>query len=146
MNDSLPPDLGDMLSDLSTALRDVADKMEAVAGALADGDTRDSRLPPSSGLTIDQQQLTVTWNGLRCHMGYTIPFRLLARLARRPNQYVPHERLLRDIWGGPRSASALRSAVNNLRSQLIAAGMADLAQAIDGRNAGRYGLMLDGRR
>lgn len=145
--DSTPnTELRHMLCGLVAALRDVADRMEIVADVLAVMDER-VRIPlPQNGLMIDREHLTVSWNGRRCHMGYTIPFRLLERLARRPNQYVTHERLLHDIWGGSRSKSALRSAINNLRIQLVAAGMADLAKAIDGRNAGRYGLMLDGRR
>jgi len=145
--DSKPtPELRNMLCGLVTALRDVADRIELVADVLAVLDDRTHISLPQNGLVIDRESLTVSWNGRRCHMGYTIPFRILARLARRPNQYVTHELLLHDIWGGPRSKSTLQSAINNLRIQLIAAGMADLAKAIDGRNAGRYGLMLDGRR
>lgn len=138
-------DLRDMLGDLVTTLRHIDSKVEQIAAALTAIDEVAESPHAKNGLAIDREQLTISWNGSRCYMGYTIPFRLLERLARRPNQYITHECLLHDIWGGPRSKSALRSAVNNLRSHLISAGMGDLAKAIDGSNAGRYGLILNGR-
>ncbi len=139
-------DLHDKLCDLVTTLRDVVSRVEEIMEALTAIDEGAESPLTRSGLVIDREKLTVSWNGSRCYMGYTIPFRLLVRLARRPNQYVTHECLLQDIWGGPRSKSAIRSAVNNLRSQLNSAGMGDLAKAIDGSNSDRYGLILDGRR
>ena len=139
-------DLHDKLCDLVTTLRDVVSRVEEATEALTTIDEGAQSPHTQNGLVVDRERLTVSWNGSRCYMGYTIPFRLMERLARRPNQYVTHERLLDDIWGGPRSKSAIRSAVNNLRSQLNSAGMGDLAKAIDGSNSDRYGLILDGRR
>ncbi len=146
MDHPLAIDLYDMLCDLATSLQTTADKVDQIKTALAGADLMAQSPHSHNGLVIDAEQLTVSWNGSTCYMGYTIPFRLLQRLARRPNQYVTHECLLHDIWGAPRSKSALRSAVYNLRSQLNSAGMGDLAKAIDGRSTGRYGLVLDGRR
>ena len=139
-------DLHDKLCDLVTTLRDVVSRVEEITESMTAIDEGAQSPHTRNGPVIDRERLTVSWNGSRCYMGYTIPFRLLERLARRPNHYVTHERLLHDIWGGPRSKSAVRSAVNNLRSQLNSAGMGDLAKAIDGSNSGRYGLILDGRR
>ncbi len=139
-------DLHDMLCDLATSLRAAVSKVDEITETLTAIEAGAQSLHTQNRLVIDPEQLTVSWNGRRWYMGYTIPFRLLVRLARRPNQYVTHERLLHDIWGGPRSKSAIRSAVNNLRSQLNSVGMGDLAKAIDGSNSGRYGLILNGRR
>ena len=139
-------DLRDKLCDLVTTLRDVVSRVKEATEELTAIDEGAQSPHTPNGLVIDRERLTVSWNGSRCYMGYTIPFRLIERLARRPNQYVTYERLLDDIWGAPRSKSAIRSAVNNLRSQLNSAGMGDLAKAIDGSNSGRYGLILDGRR
>jgi DNA-binding response OmpR family regulator len=132
-----------MLRDLAGILRIAADQAEHVAAAMlaakrSEPDVTEGRL------RVDPEDLTVRWNGTTCFLGYTLPFRLLERLARRPNQYVTHEQLLLEIWGGTRSKSAIRSAVNELRARLSAAGMSDLARAIDGSNAGRYALNLHG--
>ena len=94
----------------------------------------------------DQSSLSVVWEGRRCYLGQTLPFRLFERLARRPNQYVTYEQLLQDVWEGPRSNEAIRSVVRYLRRKLKDAGMGDLADAIDGSNRECYGLILHGRR
>lgn len=146
MDDPHIIDLHDKLCDLVTTLRDVVSRAEEITKSLTAIDEGIHSHPARNGPVVDRERLTVSWNGRRCYMGYTIPFRLLERLARRPNHYVTHERLLHYIWGGPRSKSAVRSAVTNLRSQLNSAGMGDLAEAIDGSNSGRYGLILNGRR
>jgi DNA-binding response OmpR family regulator len=91
---------------------------------------------------IDRTLLSVEWRGKTCFLGNTLPFRLLERLARRPNQYFSYEQLLDDVWEGPRSFSAVRSVVKVLRKKLTAAGMNDLANAIDGTVCHHYGLML----
>lgn len=133
-------DLQELLLELAETLRAVADKAESIA--MVAGSPQSTDESSHLQLVVDREMLSIRWNDRTCHLGNTIPFRLMARLARRPNQYVSHDQLLYDIWGGPRSRSAIRSAVNDLRSRLIAAGMRDLAQAIDGSSAGRYGLIL----
>lgn len=99
---------------------------------------QDARYP-----RIDRRLLSVIWRGRACFLGNTLPFRLLERLARRPNIYVSCEQLLEDVWHGTRSMAAVRSVVKELRQRLRAAGMEDLAGAIDGGVSGHYGLMLD---
>jgi DNA-binding response OmpR family regulator len=70
-------------------------------------------------------------------------FRLFRRLARPANHYVSTERLLEDVWGDERSEdTTVRSAVRNLRRKLERAGMARLAEGLQGR-AGHYRLLLD---
>jgi DNA-binding response OmpR family regulator len=91
---------------------------------------------------VDPTTFTARWGRKTCHLGYTIPYRVLEVLARHPNRYVSHEQLLDEAWGGPRSDSAVRSAVADLRARLNRAGLNRLALAIDGRNSGHYALLL----
>ena len=98
---------------------------------------QDTRYPQ-----IDRRLLSAIWRGRSCFLGNTLPFRLLERLARRPDIFVPCEQLLDDVWHGPRSMAAIRSVVKELRQRLRAAGMDDLAGAIDGSVSGHYGLMI----
>jgi DNA-binding response OmpR family regulator len=91
---------------------------------------------------LDESTLSVNWNGQTLHLGHTLAFRLLARLARRPNQYVTHSVLLRDVWDDDDLATAtIRSLVQELRRKLRNGGMSDLAIAIRG-HSGRYILIL----
>jgi DNA-binding response OmpR family regulator len=108
----------------------------------------------SSGLTATTIGLTsypvaepstfsIVWSGRTCHLGPTKLYRLFACLVRRPDRYISHDQLLRDVWlGDSRSAQTVRSAMRNLKAKLVRAGMGDLARAI--RSRGRHcGLMLD---
>jgi hypothetical protein len=91
---------------------------------------------------LDESTLSVIWKGKTLHLGNTLAFRLLERLARCPNQYVTHLDLLRDVWEDELTATAtIRSLVRQLRRKLRGAGWADLATAIRGHN-GRYVLSL----
>ena len=94
---------------------------------------------------IDRTTFTVHWGGKICYLGNTLPFKFLERLARRPNQLVPCDQLLDEVWQCCRSREAMRSVVKVLRQKLGQAGMEDLAGAIDGTTARHYGLMLNGR-
>lgn len=101
--------------------------------------------PPVDGSrpVLDDARLTVAFRGLTCHLGNTLPFRLLARLARRPGCYLTHDDLLADVWDGAiRSDSVVRGTVKVLRQKLRDAGMDELADAIDGSAPGRYALRL----
>ena len=90
---------------------------------------------------MDESTLSVIWQGKTRHLGHTQGYWLLARLARRVNQYVTHLDLLREIWDDEfADTSLLRSGVQRLRAKLRDGGMADLARAITGHH-GRY--MLD---
>lgn len=137
-----PTDLTAYLLDIASSLKQAAQRIEQAATSLALMSTARPCGNGLNGLTIDRQSLTVGWNGSSCFLGYTTAFRILERLAQRPNQYVSHAQLLEDVWGGPRSRSAIRSAVNDLRTRLTCAGMKDLAEAIDGSNPGHYGLIV----
>ena len=113
----------------------------------ADPGRHATSLPPSLAChkqrpLLDESTLSVTWRGKTLHLGHTLAFRLLARLARRPNQYVTHLDLLRDVWDDDALATAtIRSLVRDLRRKLRGGGMTDLAVAIRG-HCGRYILEL----
>jgi hypothetical protein len=97
---------------------------------------------PKQRPLLDESTLSVIWKGKTLHLGHTLAFRFLARLARRPNQYVTHLDLLRDVWDDEELATAtIRSLVRELRRKLRVGGMTDLATAIRGHN-GRYILEL----
>lgn len=95
----------------------------------------------SGDLVIDRATFTVRWNGQSCFLNNSLPFRMLERLARRPNQFVSYEQLFDEVWGGGiRSRAAVRSVVKVLRQKLNRAGMREVARAVDGRTAGHYAL------
>jgi DNA-binding response OmpR family regulator len=94
-------------------------------------------------LFIGHDRLQVAFHGRTCVLGNTLPFKLLERLARRPNAFVTHEELLSDVWEGVRSDATVRTAVKRLRQSLRQQGLVDLAQAIDGTVPGRYRLRID---
>lgn len=91
---------------------------------------------------IDRPMLSVSYGGRSCFLGNTLPFRLLERLLRRPNQYVSHQQLQDDVWDGEPSPESIRSVVKELRRKLRCAGMDRLAQAINGKVARHYSLTL----
>jgi len=134
------------LRTLATVLNDVAGQTEAVIKTL--GLRADIARSTTSGrraaqpALVDVTTFTVHWNDKTCHLGCTVLYRLMAHLARHANQYVSHEQLLDEVWGGARSGSAMRNAVASLRKRLSDAGLGDLAAAIDGSNSGHYALLL----
>lgn len=91
---------------------------------------------------IDRAMLSVLYQGRSCFLGNTLPFRLLERLLRRPNQYVSHQQLQDDVWDGEPSPESIRSVVKELRRKLRCAGMDGLAKAINGKVARHYSLTL----
>lgn len=91
-------------------------------------------------LRIDRTTYTVRWRGGSCFLGSTMGFRLLERLARRPNEFISTVRLLDELWGGTRTPSTVRSTVWGLRTKLRSAGLQELADLIDGSSAGHYRL------
>jgi DNA-binding response OmpR family regulator len=96
------------------------------------------------GLVADPRELVVRFGGKTCFLGNTLPFRLLARLAQRPNRYFTYEELLADVWEGDcRSDASVRSVVKVLRRKLREAGMGQLADAIDGTERGHYALKVE---
>jgi hypothetical protein len=130
-----------------------AQEIRSVARTELDDDAHTDRERSAAGLAprlahhrqrplLDESTLSVIWKGKTLHLGHTIAFRLLARLARRPNQYVTHLDLLRDVWDDDDLATAtIRSQVRELRRKLCRGGMNGLATAISGHN-GRYILKV----
>jgi len=90
----------------------------------------------------DRATMTVEWQGRSCPLGNTLMFWFFERLVRSPNQYVSHVDLLDTVWDGQREGSTIRGVAKRLRDWLDSAGMADIANAIDGSVAGYYGLIL----
>ena len=97
---------------------------------------------PHSPVTVDGATFSVLWHDKACYLGNTLPFRLLERLARRPNHLIHSDTLLQELWDRYSSRESLRSVVRVLRRKLVAAKMQELADAIDGSTAHHYGLML----
>ena len=91
---------------------------------------------------IDRGMLSVLYQGRSCFLGNTLPFRLLERLLRRPNQYVSDEQLQDDVWQSLPSPESIRSVAKELRRKLRGAGMSGLAAAISGKVARHYSLTL----
>ncbi len=103
------------------------------------GHQRNGKAPPHP--FVDEATLSVTWRGKTLHLGHIKGFWLLARLARRANQYVTHADLLPEIWDDELADTELvRAGMKRLRGKLRRGGMADLAEALTGHH-GRY--MLD---
>jgi DNA-binding response OmpR family regulator len=93
-------------------------------------------------LIVDAAAKTVTYRGGTCCLGNTLVFRMIERLARRPNEFVSFDRLIRDVWDGhPKSDEAIRSVVKELRDRLRKNGMRRLASSIRGQKKS-YALML----
>ena len=91
---------------------------------------------------MDLSTFCVRHEGRICFLGNTLPFRLLARLLRRPNSYVSHQILLDEIWDGIRSPESVRSVVKTLRSKRRDAGLVTLSNSIDGKTRGHYAVLL----
>ncbi|MDZ4686659.1 MAG: winged helix-turn-helix domain-containing protein [Planctomycetaceae bacterium] len=104
--------------------------------------------PPSPEISanhprLDVGTLSVEYQGKRCQLGNNLRFKLLARLLRRPNRYISYDTLFAEVWTAVRDPSSVRSVVKELRAVLRAAGMADLADAIDGHVAYHYAIILN---
>ena len=92
-------------------------------------------------LRINSRTYTVEWDDLHCHLGPTIFFKLIKRLACRPGCYLTYDILMENVWQRRRSAATIRSAVKRLRKAMRDAGMVDLANAIKGKGE-CYGLLF----
>jgi hypothetical protein len=47
---------------------------------------------------VDASTMSVLWHGRSVHLGTTLSFRVLERLAQRPDQYISYGDLLHDAW------------------------------------------------
>ena len=90
----------------------------------------------------DPATLSIIWQGRSCFLGNTLLFWFFERLSRSPNQYISHIDLLEDVWQAQREASTIRGVAKRLRDRLTAAGMREVADAIDGGVPGYYCLNL----
>jgi DNA-binding response OmpR family regulator len=93
-------------------------------------------------LRLDRATYSLHWETRVCVLGHTMAFELMERLCRRPNEYIQVDRLIDELWSGPRTYSTVRSTVCRLRGKLRVAGMTDLAAMIDGDTRGHYRLRL----
>jgi DNA-binding response OmpR family regulator len=124
---------------------------QGLADMSVHGPTRASQPipPPRNGSArsqiTDRANFSVRWGNRTCRLGNTLAFKLLDRLAQRPGLYLHYDKLLSEFWDCHTSPEAVRSTVKILRRKLRAAGMGDLAKAIDGSNSHHYGLKLTGR-
>jgi len=142
----------DAFAELATLHAAAAATADRVWSALAGHDTAGSEGVFSGGfprgclrqhrLIIDAAAFTVKWRDQSCHLGPTILFKLVQRLARRPERYLTYDTLMEDVWDRRCSDTAIRSAIKRLRWALHDAGMLEVAAAI--RAQGRcYGLFLN---
>jgi DNA-binding response OmpR family regulator len=150
MEITMVPENAQQLTRVSDQLADALKTATTCAGELhaailADGNSNSATLSGCGERPlVDEPTLTLRWANKRCKLGYNRVFRLAARLARRPNQYIPIEELLTDVWDGDlRSPSTVRSTIRHLKDRLNRKGMNDLAAAIQSEG-GRYGLILNG--
>jgi len=93
-------------------------------------------------IRVDSAMCAIEWDGRRCVLGPSLQFRLLHRMAQHPGRYFKYDLLIREVWGRTCDDTTVRTAVARLRRMLRDAGMADLADAIRGRDH-CYGLFLD---
>lgn len=125
----------------SAGVAQIQEKMDELIRAFDLDDASDAAKKRASPVA-NTSTFCVEWQGRTCFLGNTLVFRLFERLARSPNRYIAHVDLLDDVWCGVRESSTIRGVAKRLRDQLAAAGMSDLAAAIDGGVSGYYGLML----
>jgi DNA-binding response OmpR family regulator len=131
----------ELRSSLLVVLDHVDELCDLIDGRASPRTTSDGEAGPNlPELRVERAMLAVIWRGRTCHLGNTLPFRFIERIARRPGHYVRVSQLVEELWGGSRSPSSVRSVVSDLRFKLRAAGLGDLADLIDGSNPGHYGL------
>jgi hypothetical protein len=94
-------------------------------------------------LAIDRGLLSVRFGEKTCFLGDSFPFKFICRLARSPNTYISYQELLSDVWQDQIVEDCtVRSTVKVLRKRLRAAGMNEVADAIDGSIRRHYVLKL----
>ena len=92
------------------------------------------------GPIVNHQTYSIDWRGKSCPLKNTLLFWFFERLSRSPNRYVSHLDLLDDVWRAERTSATIRGVAKRLRDRLTAAGMEELASAINGEVAGYYCL------
>ncbi len=138
----LSTQLAELLMTAALCAQELQHAIEAELGGDGNGPACDPAADPPGPAgrpLVDRATLSVTWQGRSVQLGHTRGFRLLECLARRPNRYVTHVDLIRDVWddNDELSTDTIRSVVSQLRCKLRAHGMDGLATAITG-HCGRY--------
>ena len=133
--------VSELLMDIDALQAELSGRLQMLAAVVTASNASPNAVP-ASRLVVDEARFSVGWEGASCYLGYTIPFKLLRRLARRPNHFVSCDQLRQDVWlGVDRADSTIRSEVRHLRRKLVAAGCGELAAKLCGRN-GHYALLL----
>lgn len=126
----------------TAAVAEIQEKISVLLRELGLNDEDNAESKSDERPKADVATFSVEWHGRSCFLGNTLLFWLFDRLAQSPNCYVSNVDLLDDVWRGEREDSTIRGVAKRLRDRLCAAGMTDLAAAIDGSVPGYYGLML----
>lgn len=91
---------------------------------------------------VNQSKFTVSDGQRNCALGNTICYKFFECLASEPQRFFTTKQLEELVWDGQiRDASAIRSVVHRLRTQLRRAGMFELAAALRS-NRKAYGLIM----
>lgn len=96
---------------------------------------------PGDPPVLDEGRFEVLWRGKRCRIGNRIRYWLFEKLLKNAGRCVTTEELIRAGWrdrNGNGSDERLWEEVSRLRRRLGAAGMEDLASAIDGTSEPRH--------
>lgn len=92
-------------------------------------------------LVIDRDTFTAWYNGEKCFLGNTIPFKVLVRLNQRPGTFVRIASLIDDVWGDVDTEDAtVQRTVSSLRKKLKDAFGEQVT--IDGEQQDHYRLIL----
>jgi DNA-binding response OmpR family regulator len=145
----VPNDLLTVLDELA-ALHSAAAALSRRAydlAALADSCSECERTRPINGpssngqIFVSTATCTVEWHGRSCVLGPSLALNLIHCLSRHPGRFYTYDTLMERVWRCQVSDDAVRALVKRLRRILTEAGMADLAEAIRGRER-CYGLFL----
>lgn len=122
----------DALAELATIHAEAAAIAERAWTALAENDGDElqggacdecqNRSSSSGRPLISSAKFTAQWHGRCCDLGPSIMFKLIQRLARRPNRYYSYDVLMADVWDRRCSNETVRSAVKRLRKALRKVG------------------------
>ena len=135
--------LAELVSDVDILQAELAGCLRSILSLLAENPLGPASPPRRSDFpVIDDNTFAVHWRGRSCQLGCTLAYKVLRRLARRPNFYVSCDQLRDDVWRqSDCSDSTIRSEVRHLRGRLRAAHMEELADAIRSRKR-HYVLLL----
>jgi hypothetical protein len=80
--------------------------------------------PTADPLVVDERVFTAYWEGIPCDLGWTMEFRLLARLNRDRGHFLNVQVLIDDVWDRRHtSRNTVQATVSNLRRRLREDGL-----------------------